>query len=95
MHSKRDPTLNKCRLKGEEIVKTSYHSYLGIELQDDGKWSKNVENCTKKANRALGFLRRNFGRCSESIKDTLYTAMVSDLTWNMHLEHGTLVSKRT
>ena len=43
MHSKRDPTLNKYRLKGEQIVKTSHHSYLGIETQDDGKWSKHVE----------------------------------------------------
>ena len=71
MHSKRDPTLlNKYRLKGEEIVKTSHHSYLGIKVQDDGKRSRHVENCTKKANRALGFTLRNFGRCPESIKET-------------------------
>ena len=38
MRSKRDPTLNKCRLKDEEIVKRSHHSDLGIELQNDGKW---------------------------------------------------------
>ena len=50
------------RLKCEEIVKTSHHSYLGVEIQDDGKWSKHVENCTKKANRALGFIRRQLGR---------------------------------
>ena len=48
MHSKRVPTLNEYRLKGEEIVRTSHHSHMGIELQDDGKWSKHVENCTKK-----------------------------------------------
>ncbi len=47
MHSKRDPTLSKYRLKGEEIVKTSHHSYLGVEIQDDGKWSKHVENYQK------------------------------------------------
>ena len=92
MHSKRDPTLSKYRLKGEEIVKTSHHSYLGVEIQDDSKWSKHVENCTKKANRALGFIRRNFGRCPESIKETLYTAMVrphleyASGAWNPHLK---------
>ena len=43
----------------------------------------NIENCTKKANRALGFIRRNFGRCPESIKETLYTAMVRP-----HLEYA-------
>ena len=67
MHSKRDSTLNKYRLKGEEIAKTSHHSYMGIELQDDGKWSKHFDNCTKKANRALGIIRRNFGRCMPGI----------------------------
>ena len=92
MHSKRDPTLKNYRLKREEIVKTSHHSYLGIEIQDDGKWSKHVENCTKKANRALGFIRQTFGRCPESIKETLYTAMVrphleyASGAWNPHLK---------
>ena len=82
------------RLKGEEIVTTSHHSYMGVEIQGDGKWSKHVENCTKKANRAFGFIRRNFGRCPESIKETLYTQPWLDLTWNMHLGDGTLISKR-
>ena len=74
-------------------MKTSHLSYLGVEIQDDGKWSKHVENCTKKANRALGFIRRNFGRCPESIKGTLYTAMVSHRleyasgAWNPHLKN--------
>ena len=82
-HSKRDPALNRYRLNGEEIAKTSHHSYLGVELQDDGKWTKHIENCTKKANRALGFIRRNVGRCPESIKESLYTAMVRP-----HLEYA-------
>ena len=91
-HSKRDPALNRYRLNGEEIAKTSHHSYLGVELQDDGKWTKHIENCTKKANRALGFIRRNFGRCPESIKESLYTAMVRPHleyaygAWNPHLK---------
>ena len=44
--------------------------------------------------RALGFIRRNLCRCPESIKETLYTQPWLDLTWNMHLGHGTLISKR-
>ncbi len=91
MHSKRDPTLNKYMLKGEEIVKTSHHSYLGVEIQEDGKLSKHVENCIKRANRALGFIRRSVGRCQESIKETLYTAMVRP---HLDMGHGTLISKR-
>ena len=85
-------TLNRYRLNGEEIVKISHHSYVGVELQDDGKWTKHIENCTKKANRALGFIRRNVGRCPESINETLYTAMVrhhleyTSGAWNPHLK---------
>ena len=53
---------------------------------------KHVENCTKKANRALGYIRQHFARCPESIKDTLYTAMVrphleyASGAWNPHLK---------
>ena len=65
---------------------------MGIQLQDDGKWSKHVENGSKKENRALGCIRRNFGRCPESIKDKLYTAVVrphleyASGAWNPHLK---------
>ena len=99
MHSKRGPTLNKYRLKGEDIVKTSHHSYLGI--QDDGKWSKHVENCTKNTNRALEFIRQNVGRCPESIKETLYTAMVrprleyASGAWNPHLKKANPLTQVT
>ena len=42
MHGKRDSTLTKYRLKGEAIANTSHPSYLGIELYDDGKWSRHI-----------------------------------------------------
>ena len=94
MHSKRDPRLNKYRLKGEEIVKTSHHSYLGIELQDDGKWSKHVENCTKKANLEPLDLYDEMLIGARNPLKTHYTRLWLDLTWNMHLGHGTFISKR-
>ena len=73
MHIKRDPTLNKYRLKGEEIVNTSHHSYLGVQIQDDGKWSKLVETVPKGKIEPLDLYADNLVGARNH---TLYTAMV-------------------
>ena len=53
---------------------------MGIEPQHDAmvNWETSWN-----ANRALGVIRRRFGKCQESIKETLYTTMVRP-----HLEYA-------
>ena len=92
MHIKRDPTLNKYRLKGEEIVNTPRHSYMGVQMQDDGKWSKLVETVPKGQIEPLD-LYADILVSARNLLNMHYTQPWLDITWNMHIGHGTLISK--
>ena len=59
-----------------ELETRPHNPYLGVEIQDDLKLNKHIDQCTTKANRNLGFLRRNLSRCPESIKEQAYCALV-------------------
>ena len=45
-------------------------------MSDDLTWQRHVDIKTSKANRTLGFIRRNLGECSKQVKVTAYTTMV-------------------
>ena len=62
------------------------HPYLGVELSKDLKWSNHISKVTNCANRTLGFLRRNLGRCPKPCKKTAYIALVRSV-----LEYSTIV----
>ena len=61
----------------------SHNPYLGVEFQDDLKWTKHINQATTKANRNLGFLRRNLYKCPEKVKEQAYCALVRP-----HLEYA-------
>ena len=61
----------------------SHNPYHGVELQDDLKWTKHINQATAKANRNLGFLRRNLHKCPERVKEQAYCALVRP-----HLEYA-------
>ena len=50
--------------------------YLGITIQQDMDWNNHINNVANKANRTLGFLRRNLKISSSAIKDRAYEAFV-------------------
>ncbi len=50
--------------------------YLGVELEEHLSWKTHVEQVCAKANRSLGFLRRNLSRCSRDVKIQAYLALV-------------------
>ena len=64
-----------------EAVK--HNPYLGVELQANLKWDHHVGNVTAKANRVLGFIRRNLSMCPQEIKATAYYTLV-----RCHLEYA-------
>ena len=71
----------------------THNPYLGVKLQNDLKLTLHIDQVTSKANRCLGFLRRNMGKCPEKVKEQAYFAVVRP-----HLEyvqrHGIPTSKR-
>ena len=47
-----------------------------MTLTDNLKWDLHINNITSKANKTLGFVRRNLKVCSHKVKATAYKALV-------------------
>ena len=61
----------------EQILETSSTAnYLGITIAKDLSWTEQISKVTSKANRSLGFLRRNIKTNSEVIKTKAYNSIV-------------------
>ena len=50
--------------------------YLGVTITNDLKWNTHVSNICTKANRILGFLRRNLAACPQDVKESAYKELV-------------------
>ena len=67
--------------------------YLGLIHQEDGSWSRQIEETVKKANQTLGFLRRNLKVGSKRTKNLAYKALVRPLleyaapVWDPHQQN--------
>ena len=60
--------------------------YLGVTITSDLKWNSHIRNVCSKANRTLGFLRRNKFSCPQDVKEAAYKSMVRPI-----LEYGSTV----
>lgn len=54
---------------------TSY-KYLGVYTTANLNWSTHIEHLIRKANRMLGYFRRNFYHASSSLKLLLYKTLI-------------------
>ena len=50
--------------------------YLGVTISNDLDWGPYINNITTKANKNLGFLRRNMKNCTRKVKNLTYTSLV-------------------
>ena len=64
------------RLHGQELEVVDSSKYLGVKVTNDLTWSSHIADVAGKANRSLGFLRRNFKQCTKDVKAATYTTMV-------------------
>ena len=76
----------------DTILETvSEAKYLGVTLTHELSWSTHVNLVATKANRTLGFLRRNLRKCPVALKETAYISMVHSVLeyaspiWDPHL----------
>ena len=67
-----------------EIVESI--KYLVVTITSDLKWNLHIRNVCSKANRTLGFLRRNLFYCPQDVKEAAYKSMVRPI-----LEYGSTV----
>ena len=54
--------------------------YLGVEINDTLDWSPHIHNIKSKANRLLGFLRKNRCKCTKNFMSTAYVSLVHPVT---------------
>ena len=73
-------------LEGTVLDNVENIKYLGITITNDLKWNTHVSNICTKANRILGFPRRNLSACPQDVKDSAYKGLVRPV-----LEYGSSV----
>ena len=73
-------------LEGTVLENVESIKYLGVTITSDLKWNSHIRNVCSKANRTLGFLRRNLFSCPQDVKEAAYKSMVRPV-----LEYGSTV----
>ena len=71
---KKDPCFIYSRGNGIENVESI--KYLGVTITNDLRWTTHNSNVCTKANRTLGFLRRNLYACPQEVKEAAYKGLV-------------------
>ena len=74
-----------CSLEGTVLDNVENIKYLVITITNDLKWNTHISNICTKANRTLGFLRRNLSACPQDI-ESAYKGLVRPV-----LEYGSTV----
>ena len=63
-------------LEGTDLENVESIKYLGVTITNDLRWNTHVSNVCTKANRTLGFLRRNWYSCPQEVKEAAYKGLV-------------------
>ena len=74
---KRKPSEYTYSISDAPISITDSHKDMGVVVSSNLKWSVHIADCTSKANRMLGFLRRNCAQMTDvRSRRLLYIALV-------------------
>ena len=92
--SKRKPLKSEYKLRDHTLAKVTSAKYLGVTITEDLKWNTHINHTCAKANRTLGFLRRNLNIGSVAIKQQAYFTLVRPLVeyastvWDPHTQRN-------
>ena len=76
----------------ENVESIKYLHDLGVTITKDLKWNTHISNVCTKANRTLGFLRRNLFSCPQDVREAAYKGLVRPIleygssVWDPHYE---------
>ena len=73
-------------LEGTVLENVDNIKYLGVTISKDLKWNTHVSNVCIKANRTLGFLRRNLLTCHQDVKEIAYKTNLGIALFGTHME---------
>ena len=81
-------------LHGQVLEAVDHAKYLWLEISHDLKWNHYVQNVTTKANRTLGYIRRNIRTKHKGIRQTAYQTLVrpqleyASPVWSPHTDNN-------
>ena len=73
---KRKPIESSYTLQGHTLKKVDQAKYLGVTISANLDWKGHINKSVNKANRTLGFLKRNLKSAPEDVKETAYKSLV-------------------
>ena len=73
-------------LNNQILEQVPSNPYIGLQIAEDFKWKKHINNTCKIASSTLGFLRRNLQQCPRECKITAYIALV-----RLIMEYGSVI----
>ena len=76
VYRSRNSIIHRYTMNGTPLDSVSHRPFLGVELSSNLNWSFHIENIKGKANRSLGFIRRNLHSCPENVKSQAYITLV-------------------
>ena len=81
-------------LHGHVLEHVTAAKYLGVTITQDLRWNQHISNITAKANRTLGFLRRNLQISNPELRSRAYKALVrpqieyATTVWDPHTQNN-------
>ncbi|KAK6169191.1 hypothetical protein SNE40_020289 [Patella caerulea] len=76
---KQNPLRHQYTLHGHILEAVTRAKYLGCLLTSDMRWNDHISSICGKANKTLGFLRRNLNISSIKVKENAYKSLVRPL----------------
>ena len=73
---KREPMSSKYQLHGHTLEEVCSAKYLGVTITNNLSWDTHINTICAKANKTLGFLRRNLKISATQLKATAYKTIV-------------------
>ena len=97
----RQPLQSQYTLHGQVLESVDSAKYLGVNISQDLSWNHHINEITGKANRTLGFIKRNVKTKNEQVKELAYKTLVrpqveyASSVWTPHTKENILKSEMT
>ena len=72
----RQPLHSQNTLHGQVLESVDSAKYIGVNISQDLSWNHHINEITGKANRTLGFIKRNVKTKNEQVKELAYKTLV-------------------
>ena len=97
----RQPLQSQYTLHGQVLESVDSAKYLGVNISQDLSWNHHINEITGKANRTLGFIKRNVKTKNEQVKELAYKTLVrpqveyASSVWTPHTKENILKIEMT